>query len=289
MRGHLQTESTTTMASTRKRTRASSSSSEDSDADTGLNNSTNAPRKALKVFEIRDLVTQLRAECGSELPRLSARHDVSKLVEKYKSLEPFKDLVNDPDFDRQWKLLFGYATRPKNITLADSTQILNNFLENGHVVTFFEGFPKKARRAIDYYVSEKKTPNSTVADSGKLRKQFTTDPDAEIYRKKADADRDRFARELQAFNDNNQERLSEPQKEYIRQRIRNLAVKADGTTKRPRKSRKTAFDWYKDLNAAEFADLPEEKRDRKLLKKYNKLSEAELAIFEKLAGNKKSE
>uniref|UniRef100_A0A7E4UNE4 HMG box domain-containing protein n=1 Tax=Panagrellus redivivus TaxID=6233 RepID=A0A7E4UNE4_PANRE len=270
--------------STRKRNRVPSASEDeisDSDA-TGKKTALDLP-----VFQFRDLVVALEEVCGDELSKLTAGTSIAKLVEKHDKLKPFEELVNNPAFPQQWKALYAAATRPKNLTLADANSYLKRFLGQGETVTFFDGYPANPRRAIDYYVAAKRKPNMTVLESAQIRKQYKNDPDIEKYKKQGEADRVRFVGELKAFLEANESRLTDEQKKYIDHRIKVIepVVKSPGPKKekKEKKPKKTALEWFAEVNAAEFSKYEGEKREKRILKKFSKLSEAELIIYEKLA------
>uniref|UniRef100_A0A7E4ZQA0 HMG box domain-containing protein n=1 Tax=Panagrellus redivivus TaxID=6233 RepID=A0A7E4ZQA0_PANRE len=273
----------TTMPPKRRRSPSSNESSSDSEPE--LPPAAKKELKELPWFDMRDLIVNLLQTCGPELKKYGATANVAAIIDKYPTLAHFKPLVESPQFPAQWKLLYAKAIRQKNNNLDTTTLIMQNFLDNGSNVHFFEDFPKKPKRAIDYYVAERKQPTDTVSDTARYRQAFTKDPNIQKYRDLAIQDRRRFRDELILFHTVNDYRLTDAQKAYVQKRMK--TVDPDEKEKRKKAAAKskqlTALDWFKKVNADEYEALPVEKREKRLLKAFSKLTPGELSIYEKLA------
>lgn len=188
------------------------------------------------------------------------------------------------EFNKEFNALCSSALRKKNLSLDVVVNCVERYLANGETVKRFPGFPKVPKRAMDYFVRSKKKAGDDIATLGGYRKDFASAEDTSEFIEKAEADKQRFHSELKGFLQDNQPYLLPSHIDFINKK---LAV-SSSTPKAPRSRKKsdkkmTPFEWYCSIFEKDYADLPEEKRQKKLLKKFNKLTEDERLVYERLA------
>jgi len=148
--------------------------------------------------------------------------------------------------------------------------------------------------------SMKGIPKNGVSQASRMKEMSETWKENESIRQKCTAEAARlqkeYANELEKFEQRHSDDLPPNFRAHL-QKIRSEVGKAmkrsDKTGDTPMKKkvkmepavRKTAFDYYKQTMKNKYTDMEAEKRERKLLRRFEKLEEEEKSIFKSLEDN----
>ncbi|KAE9554903.1 hypothetical protein FO519_001868 [Halicephalobus sp. NKZ332] len=252
----------------------------DSDEDDDFNHGINA----IGVYHNFYMMVNDMKESGIDLSSIRATADIAKLVQGNSDLQQYSEFVQRPEFNKEFNSLCTSALRKKNLTMDVVANCVERYLANGETVKRFPGFPKVPKRAMDYFVRSKKKAGDGIATLGGYRKDFAHAEDTSEFVEKAEADKQRYQNELKRFLNENETYLLPSHIEFITKKlaVANSGPKTPRSRKRSEK-KMTPFEWYYSIFEKDYAELSEEKRQKKLLKKFNRLSEDERLVYERLA------
>ncbi|VDK75358.1 unnamed protein product [Litomosoides sigmodontis] len=204
------------------------------------------------------------------------------------------------------------ATILSTMTVPTALELLHAFLEEGHSVTMDPTFPKKPPNAFSIFMRKaghsrglggcNDTDRQLINMMFGLMKKKYTDVSAFWNNESNAADKaearkealqlmEKYLSNLHAYREAHQE-LTLAHRNYVDNAIsiaQKAITKSKGTkTNNSRKSvkkkePKTAFDLFAISMANKYVDLEPEKREKRLRKKFDKLSENEREIYDNLA------
>ncbi|EFO17740.2 hypothetical protein LOAG_10757 [Loa loa] len=183
------------------------------------------------------------------------------------------------------------ATILSSMTVSTALELLHAFLEEGHSVTMDPTFPKKPPNAFSIFMRKAGHSRFSSDVSAFWNNESNAAEKAEA-KKEALQLMEKYLSNLHAYREAHQE-LTPAHRNYVDNAI-SIAQKAIGKSKGTttnnsskksvkKKEPKTAFDLFAITMANKYVDLEPEKRERRLRKKFDKLSEGERQIYDNLA------
>uniref|UniRef100_A0A915PTZ3 HMG box domain-containing protein n=1 Tax=Setaria digitata TaxID=48799 RepID=A0A915PTZ3_9BILA len=177
------------------------------------------------------------------------------------------------------------ATILSTMTVSTALELLHTFLEEGHSITMDPTFPKRPPNAFSIFMRK-------AGHSSGVWNNESNAAEKEEAKKEALQLMEKYLKNLHAYRDAHQE-LTRAHRNYVDNAIA-VAEKAIGKSKGlqsnnstrktvKKKEPKTAFDLFAISMASKYADLEPEKREKKLRKKFDKLSDGEKEIYSNLA------
>jgi hypothetical protein len=246
------------------------------------------PSERIPSIEFIDFIQDLETHGKDKLSKLKGKFDVAKISDAMPMLQKHHDLFSQPTFNSDFNALYVTAARRKNVAMDTVVNVIHKYLNDGSSVEDFPGFPKAPTRPINSFIStHRDTKHPTLDDIVQLRKKFASGQiDTKPFVDKYAEDCKSYIKKLKKYLDEHSEKIRQTHVSYINNLItrteKSMNSKAPAA-KKPKKEKKTAFDWYKDAHPDMYQDYDEEKRDRKLLKKFNNLDEEQRAIYENIA------
>lgn len=171
----------------------------------------------------------------------------------------------------------------KHLNIGLAAKCINNFVSDGSTVKYYAGFPKFPKRAMDFYIIHRKKDGDGLVELAAYRKQFTqlNDAGTSKFKKMADDEKKRYIDELSTFLEKNRDHLLDSHIKFINRQISNKTNKP--STPKKKKTKKSAFDMYVSAYEQDYSGMDEEKKMRKLQRKFDKLEDHEKQLFERLA------
>uniref|UniRef100_A0AC34QPD5 Uncharacterized protein n=1 Tax=Panagrolaimus sp. JU765 TaxID=591449 RepID=A0AC34QPD5_9BILA len=216
--------------------------------------------------------------------------EITKLIELNPDYSDFSEIVKDPEFSNNLKMLIHESLKIKNMDIGMLAKSVSAFISDGSTVKYYEGYPKIPRRAMDYYIASRKKDGDGLRELGVYRKEYTQLPENATakFKKLGDQDRERCFEELTEFLERNRERLLDSHINFLNKRLATLSntEQPDSTPNKKRRvapKKKSAFDLYVAAYEQDYADMDEEKKLRKLQRRFEKLEDAERQVFERIA------
>lgn len=186
------------------------------------------------------------------------------------------------------------ATSMSSMTVSTGLELLRMFLQDGASVAMDPKFPKRPPNAYMLYMRNR---NINSADGNFLAKtaaawktELSSEEKASLEKEASDL-LEKYLEELVAYSKNHSD-LTREQLQYVQSAIdaarksisKHTGVKNKDNVRRKRvEKKKTPFELFSLSLQTKYADLDPQKRERKLQKKFQKLSDAERNIYEKLA------
>ncbi|CAD6196115.1 unnamed protein product [Caenorhabditis auriculariae] len=213
------------------------------------------------------------------------------------SCDDIKNLPSDPtEFVKDFKKYLKTSVRVAKLELLDAFHVTKSHLERVESLNSFSDYPARPP-TLRWLYTEKTNMSKAIPDVQHVLEAMKNDTSGLVEQCKEEIVEIETARvaELENFLKNH-ENLSNEQRNHVTNSIKSLRKKLRGpatprakTTKAKSKkvdlSAMTAFELFcqsKD-NSEKYIDLPEEKRLKKLRKKYDKLSDEARNVYEGLA------
>ncbi|CAI2312089.1 unnamed protein product [Caenorhabditis sp. 36 PRJEB53466] len=223
-------------------------------------------------------------------------HNMEKLVTEWGEIRP-EDSIDVGLFCADYRKYLKSALKIGHLHLNDATMLLTTYLSSEKSLKEFKSFPARPPTKLKLYL-EKNNLKLTLGGMGVAYRHMRENDSAEEMEEineKVRAATLQYLPALQHFLDSHPN-LTEIQRRAVEVKIKQIQKLTTpkqpkgATPKRPRKrgrsSKKepeTAFRLFCRTKTDKYRDLSEEDRERKLQKKFDKLSTGEREILEKLA------
>ncbi|VIO97606.1 Uncharacterized protein BM_BM8751 [Brugia malayi] len=183
------------------------------------------------------------------------------------------------------------ATLLSSMTVPTALELLHAFLEEGHSITMDPTFPKKPPNAFSIFMRKAGHSRFSSDVSAFWNNESNAAEKAEA-KKEALQLMEKYLSNLHAYRETHQE-LTLAHRNYVDNAIsiaqkaisKSKGMKTNNSNRKSvkKKGPKTAFDLFAISMANKYVDLEPEKREKRLRKKFDKLSEAEREIYDNLA------
>nr|CAD2182229.1 unnamed protein product [Meloidogyne enterolobii] len=171
-----------------------------------------------------------------------------------------RDVPNvDPSYDLAqlqtcFVQFYRWATLMSEVPMTEAIKKVMDFVQTDHILQRYPEFPKL--QSLWSIFINKSDPAQLFAKNDNLR---------------------------ETFKDKTNKKFVEAEEEF-KQRKHDLDNQVKGRTeKKQKKPRPTAFDLFKKTKKGKYLNLPEEERDRKLLRQFDKLDPGQRNIYETIA------
>uniref|UniRef100_A0A914YEJ8 Uncharacterized protein n=1 Tax=Panagrolaimus superbus TaxID=310955 RepID=A0A914YEJ8_9BILA len=247
------------------------------------------------MFQFLKFIKDVNAHKKDKLLKLKGRPDIVKIAASIPELDKHRDFYMSPGFNTNFNNLFKTAARRKNIYLDHVTTIINRYLTDGESVEYFDGFPKAPSRPINMYISEKADgEQNNIQTIARKRKSFSSgEIDRKPYFEKYVNESKEYIKKIEQYLHQERKNLCESHVVHIQNLIskkeKEIEKAALGESepvpsrKKSKRQIKTAFDYFKDANPNLYSDYETERRNSKLLKKFNRLEDNVKQIYENIA------
>uniref|UniRef100_A0A1I7VX02 HMG box domain-containing protein n=2 Tax=Loa loa TaxID=7209 RepID=A0A1I7VX02_LOALO len=228
--------------------------------------------------------------------RTKVQQKKKNLSKKFVGFNDFDDIDMPPGGTKEMlktdlRRCLKEATILSSMTVSTALELLHAFLEEGHSVTMDPTFPKKPPNAFSIFMRKAGHSRFSSDVSAFWNNESNAAEKAEA-KKEALQLMEKYLSNLHAYREAHQE-LTPAHRNYVDNAI-SIAQKAIGKSKGTttnnsskksvkKKEPKTAFDLFAITMANKYVDLEPEKRERRLRKKFDKLSEGERQIYDNLA------
>jgi hypothetical protein len=237
-----------------------------------------------------EFINDLEMHAKDKLNKLTGYYDIAKLAASIPMLQKHHDLFSQPTFKKDFNALYTIACRRKHASLDKVVNMVKGYLNDGSSVESFPDFPKAPSRPIDAFIKENGR-GATLQELGQKRREFGSENfDKQPYWDKYIKECKRYIKKMQRYLDEHSEKLRDDHVSCVNKLIEKYQKIIDepqrqsfSRARKPKKEKKTAFEWFKDAHPDWYEGVEEEKRNRKLLKKFNKLDEEERSQFENIA------
>uniref|UniRef100_A0A1I8ET35 HMG box domain-containing protein n=1 Tax=Wuchereria bancrofti TaxID=6293 RepID=A0A1I8ET35_WUCBA len=183
------------------------------------------------------------------------------------------------------------ASLLSTMTVPTALELLHAFLEEGHSVTMDPAFPKKPPNAFSIFM-RKAGHSRFSSDVSTFWNNESNAAEKAEAKKEALQLMEKYLSNLHAYRETHQE-LTLAHRNYVDNAIstaqkaidKSKGMKTNNSNRKSvkKKEPKTAFDLFAISMANKYVDLEPEKREKRLRKKFDKLSEAEREIYDNLA------
>ncbi|KAI6213489.1 hypothetical protein M3Y94_00156700 [Aphelenchoides besseyi] len=177
---------------------------------------------------------------------------------------------------------FQKATQPSVVLVQTAVQLIRDYAESGESVELHPQYPAPPKSAYIKWVEDNNIKRFNIT---KTQLKYYNDHKQELAEAHSEVQKE-YLTKLQEFLAENQADLSVSHVSYVQEKIRALKKKLFPQEKQPRQKKekkapkkKSAFDFYKSTKKEKYTDLEPEERDRKLLKKFNKLSDEVRSVY----------
>uniref|UniRef100_A0AC34FKT5 Uncharacterized protein n=1 Tax=Panagrolaimus sp. ES5 TaxID=591445 RepID=A0AC34FKT5_9BILA len=243
-------------------------------------------------FQFLKFIKDLNLHNKGKLLKLKGKPDIAKIAATIPELGKHRDFYMSPDFNKNFNALYIAAARRKSIHVDDVTSIINRHLNDGRTVEDFPEFPKAPSHPINMYISEKADgEKNNIYSIAKKRKSFSSgEIDTKPYFDRYLKESKEFIKKAEKYLVEERHRLKESHITHIQNLISKKQKEIEkaepdseaGPSCKKRKV-KTAFEYYKDANPNLYSEYDAERRDSKLLKKFNRLEDNLKQIYENIA------
>ncbi|CAI2354089.1 unnamed protein product [Caenorhabditis sp. 36 PRJEB53466] len=213
-------------------------------------------------------------------------HNMERLVAEWAESRP-EDAIDVGLFSADFRKYMKSAMKVANLQLSDASSILLTYISSEKSLKEYKYFPAKPPSRVLIYAKKMNLPTKP-SDLASTYKHMRENKSANIIQQVEEemrAGNVAYIQQLRGFLDSHPD-LTAAQKHAITLRIKRLQKQAQPKTDAPKKKKpETAFGLFCRTKADKFRDLSEEDRERKLRKKFSKLSKPELDLLESLALN----
>ncbi|KAI6228757.1 hypothetical protein M3Y99_01184300 [Aphelenchoides fujianensis] len=191
--------------------------------------------------------------------------------------------MNMKEIAETFRRYFSRATQPSVINIEKAVSVVHDYVKSGESVEMHPHWPSPPKSTYSLYIEENGIRRFDITEE---QRADYNNHKQELQEQFKDVQRE-YVHKLETFLQEHDD-LSPAHIDYVNEKIRTLRKKLfpkepgspQAKQKRTRKAkRKTAFDFYKMSKSSKYADLEAEERDRKLFKKFNKLSDEMKQIF----------
>ncbi|OZC12199.1 hypothetical protein X798_00720 [Onchocerca flexuosa] len=237
--------------------------------------------------QIAKIVQELRTKVQQKKKNLS---------KKFLGFNDFDDIEMPPGGTKEMlktdlRRCLKEATILSAMTIPTALELLHAFLDEGHSVTMDPTFPKKPPNAFSIFMRKAGHSRFSSDVSAVWNNESNAAEKAEAQ-KEALQLMEKYLLSLHAYREAHQE-LTPAHRNYVDNAIsiaqkaidKSKGIKANNSSKKSvkKKEPKTAFDLFAISMSNKYVDLEPEKREKRLRKKFDKLSEGEREIYENLA------
>ncbi|CAL2042394.1 unnamed protein product [Caenorhabditis brenneri] len=241
---------------------------------------------------LRKLIDSLTAFSEERKSISASVHNMEKLVTEWagEQEEPIDVGLFIADFRRYLKL----ATKYKNYRVQDASVTLSHFLGSDKSLSHFKSMPEKPQTKVQLYMKKNKIPFTGLQAMKTVHKKMQEDVEGtqEVDEQLRELTQ-QYIPQLQEFLKSHPD-LSAEQQKFIQTKIKSLAKKfvpKDTTPKTPKtpkvkpvkRGAETAYSLFCRTMFEKYRDLSEDEREKKLQKKFRKLPQDSITLYENLA------
>lgn len=217
-------------------------------------------------------------------------HNMEKLVAEWASEQ--EETIDVGIFIADFRRYLKLATKYKNYRLQDASATLSHFLGSEKSLSHFKSMPEKPQTKVLLYMKKNNIPFAGLQAMKSVHKKMQEDVKGsqEIDERLRELTQ-QYIPQLQQFLNSHPD-LSAEQQKFIQAKMKALAKKFNSKetpktskSKPLRRGAETAYSLFCRTQNDKYRDLSEDERERKLQKKFRKLPQDSISLYENLALN----